>query len=442
MQILVKAAQFILAISILVTIHEFGHFWAARIFGVKVEKFFLFFDAWGKKLFSFNRKGTEFGMGWLPLGGYVKISGMIDESMDKEFVNSEPKPYEFRSKPAWQRLIIMLGGIFMNVLLGIIIFAGHTWYYGDKYLPKEVLQNGIIAYPLAEKAGFKTGDIITAINDKPLLKADEAVSIKLITEKNLKYTILRDGETKQIVLDKDFAKQYMNGNRDSFIEVRQKFSVKEVSPATGAATAGLQAGDSVIAINKTTIRYFNELSPTLLKVAGTDAQISLIRAGETITKTAYVSKEGTLGFRANFKIGSEKYGFVKSLEIGNTKAWNAIFLNVKALGRVFSGELPARKSVTGLIGIANAYSGTWDWYSFWILTGSISMILAFMNLLPIPALDGGHVLFLLVEIVRGKPLSFKFLEYAQMVGMGMIFLLMGFALFNDFANIVQSVFKI
>jgi regulator of sigma E protease len=438
--IIIKAGEFILAISILVVIHELGHFLAARMFGIRVEKFFLFFDVGGVKLFSFKRGDTTYGIGWLPLGGYVKITGMIDESMDKNFAASVPQPYEFRSKPAWQRLIVMLAGIFNNVVLGILIFSMHTWYYGDQYVPASELNNGIVAHSLGVDAGFKTGDIIVAINGEKLRKANDVATTRLLLEDNIKYDLIRNGKPTSIVMPKDIAKKIID-KPDSFIEIHQKFAVDDVSGADNpsAKNAGLKAGDTIVSVNDTLTPYFNDITRIFSHNKNKMVTVAVLHAGDktlTVLK-GKIDEQGHFGFKPKMNFATEKYGFIPSVGVGLNKAWHAVSDNVKGLGRLISGALPA-KSLHSLIGIAGAFPSSWDWSGFWMLTGLLSMVLAFMNLLPIPALDGGHVIFLLVEMVRRKPVSIKVLEVAQMVGMGFLFLLMGFALYND---ITQMIFK-
>jgi regulator of sigma E protease len=435
MNVLIMTGQVLLALSILVVIHELGHFLAARMFGVKVEKFFLFFDVGGVKLFSFKRGETEYGVGWLPLGGYVKITGMIDESMDKSFVESEPQPHEFRAKPHWQRLIIMLGGIIMNVILGIIIFTLHTWHYGSTYLPAHEMRHGIAAFSLGEKAGFRTGDQIQAINGEPLKNAGAFLNNDLLLKDNIQYDVLRDGKPVTITLPSEFAKNYLK-SQDSFITLRTPFSVDEVEKGSNADKAGLQKGDSIVSLDGKPTPYFYQLKLGLLDHKGQDVALTVKRNSTEKQLKAKVTDDGTLGFYPAINDTTEYYGFGESFSKGSNKAWHAVWDNLRALGRLVTGHLPANKSLSGLIGIGVAFGGKWNWESFWHLTAMLSMILAFMNLLPIPALDGGHVLFLIVEMIRRKPLSYRFLEVAQMVGMILIFLLMGFAFYNDIANFI------
>jgi regulator of sigma E protease len=436
MDVLIMVGQVLLALSILVVIHEFGHFIAARMFGVKVEKFFLFFDVGGVKLLSFKRGETEYGIGWLPLGGYVKITGMIDESMDKSFVESEPQPHEFRAKPHWQRLIIMLGGIIMNVILGIIIFTLHTWHYGDTYIPMSEMKHGIEAYSLGKKAGFKSGDQIIAVNGDTLKSASGYVNNDLLLKDSIRYTVIRNGMVETVTTPPGFSKDLLDNSRDSFITLRTPFRVGEIMKGENAEKAGLKKGDSIVAVNGERTAYYHQFKTALFKNKGKDVTLTIKRDNVEQTLPAKINEKGELGFGLERVLATEYFGFGESFTRGCDKAWHAVWDNLRALGRLVTGHLPANKSLSGLIGIGVAFGGQWNWESFWHLTAMLSMILAFMNLLPIPALDGGHVLFLLVEMIRRKPLSYRFLEVAQMVGMILIFLLMGFAFYNDIANFI------
>jgi len=440
MEVWIKAGEFLLAISILVIVHEFGHYLASRLFGIRVEKFFLFFDAGGFKLFSKKIGDTTYGIGWLPLGGYVKIAGMVDESMDKDFANSAPQDDEFRSKPAWQRLIVMLAGITMNVILGILIFTWHTFHYGEESLPVSDLNNGIIAHSLAKEAGFKTGDVILKMNGEKLKKAGDIISPSLLLDDNVNYEIQRDGKSQTVYLPKDFARKIID-SPDSFLELRQKFSVETVDgfPTDNAKKAGLMANDSIVAVNGVATPFFGDITRIFAQNKNKEVNITVKRTGTSspITLNGKIDNEGHFGFAAKFNFATETYGLGASFRIGANRAWHAVADNVKGLGRMISGALPA-KSLHSLIGIANAFPSTWNWSGFWMLTGLLSMVLAFMNLLPIPALDGGHVIFLLVEMIRRKPVSIRVLEVSQIVGMSVLFLLMAFALYNDMS---QYIFK-
>jgi regulator of sigma E protease len=443
MEVWIKAGEFLLAISILVIVHEFGHYIASRIFGIRVEKFFLFFDAGGFKLFSKKIGDTTYGIGWLPLGGYVKIAGMVDESMDKDFANSAPQDDEFRSKPAWQRLIVMLAGITMNVILGILIFTWHTFHYGEETIPISDLNNGIIAHSLAKEAGLKNGDVILKMNGEKLKKAGDIISPSLLLDDNVNYEIKRDGQEKVIYLPKDFAKKIVESHDwpDSFVELREKFAVETVDgfPIDNAKKAGLVANDSIVAVNGVSTPFFSDITHSFAQNKNKEVKITVKRAGASspLILTGLIDNDGHMGFAAKFNFTRETYDLASSFRIGANRAWHAVSDNVKGLWRMITGALPA-KSLHSLIGIANAFPSTWNWSGFWMLTGLLSMVLAFMNLLPIPALDGGHVIFLLVEMVRRKPVSIRVLEVSQIVGMSVLFLLMAFALYNDMS---QFIFK-
>jgi regulator of sigma E protease len=437
---LVMAAQLLCGLSILVVVHEFGHYLAARIFGIKVEKFFLFFDAGGVKLFSFKKGDTEYGVGWLPLGGYVKIKGMIDESMDKEFKSRPPEPDEFRSKPAWQRLIVMVGGITMNVILGILIFTFHTWHYGEKYIPATELKNGIVAQSLGKQVGFQTGDIILSINGKKPEKLMDVYDSDIILDEDSHYEVLRDGKKVDIKLPRNFGRKAITVGLDSFITFRQEYAVDSVMKDSNAYIAGLMKRDSILTINGSSAIYYDDATSILKQNKNKTVDLAVLRykngQKDTVHLNVKVTAEGTIGFVTAYKTKQVDYSLGESFVIGAHKAWKAVFDTFRGLWRLVKGDLPPKKSLHGLIGIATYYGGQWDWFSFWSLTGVLSMVLAFMNLLPIPALDGGHVIFLLVEMVRRKPISYRFLEVAQMVGMVILFLLMGFAIYNDITEYV------
>jgi len=435
MTVIIMIAQMLLGLSILVLLHEWGHFAAARFFNIRVEKFYVFFDAWGKKLFSFKKGDTEYGIGWLPLGGYVKITGMVDESLDTAQLNSAPEPYEFRSKPAWQRLIVMLGGVTVNAILGVIIFSGILMYWGEKFIPNSELKHGIVASELAQEVGLQTGDKLVSINGEPVIKFDEIMSSKVLLGDDVAISVDRNGELVKIVLPNDFTKRLLNAEKLTFVLPRTAFKVGEVMAGMPAAAAGLQAGDEIKSINGSTVRYFDELQAALQQFKGQSILIDVQRAGQPTTINVAVSESGTIGFYPELEaleISFKKYSFFESIPAGATLAWNVITDNIKGFGKVFSGDIPVEKSLGGPIAIAKKmYGGVWDWYRFWMTTGLLSMILAFMNLLPIPALDGGHVVFLLIEMVIRRPVGEKVMLVAQYVGMILIISLMVFAFGND-----------
>lgn len=424
-------AQLILGLSILVGLHELGHLLTAKMFGMRVEKFSIGFPP---KIFGFKWGETEYSIGAVPLGGFVKISGMVDESMDTEQLSSEPQPWEFRSKPAWQRLIVMLGGIIVNVITGVLIFVVLVYQRGETYFSRDqVVENGIVAYDIAKGIGFQTGDKVLDINGQPYVSLSDLSSGEALLSSGGFYTVERNGETIQIEIPRGFINSFSNEeSMGNFLSIRFPFTVGEVTKDGSAAKVGLQAGDKIIAVNGQPIQYFDELQGALAATKGKEAAILIEREGEKLEKMTPVSDEGTIGIQANSLLEPvvRKYSIGESISKGTAKAFGVVIVNAKALGKMFTGEV-STKNVSGPIGMAKIYGSKWDWVKFWSITGLISMILAFMNLLPIPALDGGHVMFLLYEMVSGQAPSDKFLENAQKVGMVLLLALMVFAIGND-----------
>ncbi len=436
---LIMAAQLLAGLSILVILHELGHFLAARAFGIKVEKFYLFFDAWGFKLISFNYKGCEYGIGWLPLGGYVKIAGMIDESMDTEQMQQPAQPWEFRSKPAWQRLIVMIGGVTVNILLGIFIFWMLVWRYGETYIPNSEAKYGIVARQLATEIGLKTGDRIVAANGKTLEAFDDILSPEVLLG-NVKLTVERGTEKVFVEVPSNFIERISDEGPESFVEPRRKFSIEGIAPGGGAQKAGLQAGDQILAVDTVKIDYFDQLQAALDNNKSDTVLLSVVRNTQVLSLPAFIDEDGKLGFNAQFSgltTKTREYGFFAAIPRGAAKAWETLVVNVKGMGKVVSGEVKASKALQGPIGIASVYGATFDWFRFWSLTGILSMVLAFMNILPIPALDGGHTVFLLIEMAIGRPVSDKIMERAQMVGFFILIGLMVFAFGNDIFKLIK-----
>ena len=456
MSTIITILQFVLALGILVTLHELGHFLAARAFGIKVEKFYLFFDAWGFKLFKFKKGDTEYGIGWLPLGGYVKIAGMLDESLDTKQLKTEPEAWEFRSKPAWQRLIVMVGGVFVNLVLGIVIITGLTYSQGDSFIPNEAInvKGGIYAGPDARKLGFKSGDQIVALNGKPVvdllgefgnpsfLMADKkTVSIKRLASNDLNTAIYSDTI---ITLPVNFEEVITKAMKSEmpFFAPRYQFEVKQVVKGGSAYKAGVLDGDRILAIDSQKIGSFFELKETLKSKGGKTADFRVLsKDGKTTNKYISITDEGTIGFQPKF-VGFEglektiKYGLGESLVKGVEKSFTLISANAKGLGKVVSGKTNAKNSLAGPIGIAQMYGSTWDWINFWSLTAMLSLALAFMNILPIPALDGGHVMFLMYEIITRRPVNEKVLYVGQIVGMVILFSLIAFIFWVDIARVL------
>lgn len=433
MGIVIMVGQLLLGLSILVILHEFGHFIAARAFGIKVEKFYLFFDAWNFSLFKFKYKDVEYGIGWLPLGGYVKIAGMIDESMDTEQLAGPPQPWEFRSKPAWQRLIVMLGGIIVNIILGIFIFWMIILKYGETYVPNSNIKYGVVPGIIGKEIGLKAGDKITAVNGKPILRFEELTSSKVLLG-NTQLTVTRNGQEMKVTVPGNILNDVSDYGIGEFVTPRVKFAVDSVLKGSNAQAAGIVPGDSISAINNTPVEFLDELQSELPKYKNQAVNLQIKRSNNTMLLVAHVNQEGKLGVQLKSDEPLTKtanYGFAGSLPEGASRAWGMFSDNAKGLGKVFKGELKFNKAVSGPVAMASLFGTHIDWYRFWSLVGLLSMALALMNLLPIPALDGGHAVFLLIEMIKGKPLSDKFLERAQLVGFVILITLIVFVFGND-----------
>lgn len=435
---LVMAGQLLLGLSILIILHELGHFWAARAFGIKVEKFYLFFDAWGFKLFSFNYKGCEYGIGWLPLGGYVKIAGMIDESMDTDQLAGPPQPWEFRSKPAWQRLIVLLGGVTVNIILGILIFWILTFKYGESYTPNDKLVNGIAPGIIGKEIGLQNGDRILEVNGKKIERFEEVASSKVLLG-NSRLTVQRGGETKTVQVPGDVLEKVSDYGIAEFVAPRFLASVGDVVPASNADKAGLEVGDKIVSVNQKPVKFLDEVRDALQSQKNKTVSLGVLRSSDTVKLATAVDTAGQIGFKPDgLEIPQEKqrYDFFTSLPVGASKAWGSLTDNAKGLGKVMSGQIKANKAFTGPVGIANMFGAEVNWIKFWGLVGVLSMALALMNILPIPALDGGHAVFLVIEMIKGKPLGDKFMEKAQIVGFVILVALMVFVLGNDILKYV------
>lgn len=428
--------QLLLGLSILVGLHELGHMLTAKFFGMRVEKFSIGFPP---KIAGFQWGDTEYSIGAIPLGGFVKISGMVDESMDTAQLASEPQPWEFRAKPAWQRLIVMLGGVIVNVITGIIIFVTLVYSNGETYFSRDqVIENGIVAYEYGEAIGLKTGDKVLDVNGQPYQSIGELSSGSALLSENGYYTVDRQGEKIKVEIPKGFINSFNSEEAFSkFIAVRFPFEVGSVEPGTGAEKMGIAAGDQIIAVNGLPITYFDEMQTALQQVKNQSVSLVRRRGAQVDTLNVPVSADARIGIAVNplLEPVRREYGFMESLSRGTSRAFGAVIVNAKALGKMFTGEV-STKNVSGPIGMAKIYGNQWDWVKFWSITGLISMILAFMNLLPIPALDGGHVVFLLYEMVSGRAPSDKFLEYAQKVGMVILLGLMVFAIGNDILKLI------
>jgi regulator of sigma E protease len=442
MEILIQVLQLLLSLSILVIVHEFGHFFAAKVFNTRVEKFYLFFNPWFS-LFKFNFKGTEYGMGWLPLGGYVKISGMIDESMDKEQMAKEPEEWEFRSKPAWQRLIIMLGGVTMNVILAYLIYIGMLAFYGEKYLPtSEVNRYGIVADELAHEFGLRNGDKILAV-DGQYIDDFQRIPITIILEEARIIQVERNGERMDVVLPEGAIGKLVRHESPAFLSYRIPFIVEGFPESSVAREAGIQNGDTILGINNELVPYFQDFRLRLQQFKNQDVTLILKRGNDTLNIAVSVPDEGLIGvypkgnLSAFYDLHQKSYSVFEAIPAGFAKTIDGIGGYLKQLKLLFSPEVKAYESVGGFITIGSIFPKQWHWESFWRLTAFLSIMLAILNLLPIPALDGGHVMFLFYEIVARRKPSDKFMEYAQIVGMVILFGLLIFANGNDILKLFR-----
>ena len=433
---LVKALQLILSLSILVLVHEFGHFIFARIFKVRVEKFYLFFDPWFS-IFNFKPKNsdTEYGVGWLPLGGYCKISGMIDESMDKEAMAQPPKPYEFRSKPAGQRLMIMVAGVLFNFLLALFIYSMVLFTWGDTFLPLKNVKAGMDYSETFHNVGFQDGDILLKADDTELERFGEDCFRRVLNAQTV--TVLRGGVETVIPIPEDMAQRVMR-DKKGFASYRFPMVVRELgkteSGESPAAVAGLQPGDSIVSINGIVTPSFYEVGEVLAQNKDKDVLVGFYRAGIPQTLTLHTDTAGKMGIYSvspfdMYQTVTRKYGFFESFPAGVMLGVNTLKGYVSDMKYVFTKE--GASSLGGFGTIGSLFPAEWDWHSFWMKTAFLSIILAFMNILPIPALDGGHVMFLLYEVIARRKPSDKFLEYAQVTGMFLLFALLIYANGND-----------
>ena len=433
---LVKALQLILSLSILVLVHEFGHFIFARIFKVRVEKFYLFFDPWFS-IFKFKPKNsdTEYGVGWLPLGGYCKISGMIDESMDKEAMAQPPKPYEFRSKPAGQRLMIMVAGVLFNFLLALFIYSMVLFTWGDTFLPLKNVKAGMDYSETFHNVGFRDGDILLKADDTELERFGEDCFRHVLNAQTV--TVLRDGVETVIPIPEDMAQRVMR-EKKGFASYRFPMVVRELGETENggspAAIAGLQPGDSIVSINGIVTPSFYEVGEVLAQNKDQDVLVGFYRGGVPQTLTLHTDTAGKMGVYSVspfdiYQTVTRKYGFFESFPAGVMLGVKTLKGYVSDMKYVFTKE--GASSLGGFGTIGSLFPAEWDWQTFWMKTAFLSIILAFMNILPIPALDGGHVMFLLYEVIARRKPSDKFLEYAQITGMVLLFALLIYANGND-----------
>lgn len=446
MDIVIKLSQFLLSLSLLIILHELGHFIPAKLFKTRVEKFYLFFDV----KYSLLKKKigeTEYGIGWLPLGGYVKISGMIDESMDKDQMALPPQPWEFRSKPAWQRLIIMLGGVTVNFILAFIIYIGMAFAFGDTYVANADLKDGVyIENPAMIKAGFRTGDKIVSIDGKKVENFDNDMNINVIMAKNV--VIERDGKQQTINIPSDFVDQLSKYEKGLLIGIRMPFVVGKITE--DSENTSLKAKDLITSLNGQKVKYFDEAKVILEANKGKTIPAVVLRDLKETPITVKVSNAGKLGIGVGtlgmesleklgyYKVSTKEYGFLESIPVGIEKGKDQLVGYGKQLKMIFNPETKAYKQVGGFAAIYNIFPSSWSWETFWSITALLSIMLGVMNLLPIPALDGGHVMFLLYEIISGKKPSDKFLENAQIVGFVLLIALLLFANGNDIYKAIMK----
>lgn len=437
--------QLMLSLSILIVLHEYGHFAPARWFGTRVEKFYLFFNP-GFELFKKQIGETEYGIGWLPLGGYVKISGMVDESFDTEQLASEPQPWEFRSKPAWQRLIIMLGGVTVNFILGFFIFAMVLWAYGEEYLPTQNVRYGIYADTLGQQLGLRTGDKVLSVDGKPMEKFSDRFVLREIVINNARnITVERDGQRVDLPVDERFVSLLSSHeNKDKrLFSGRYPFVAGDLVKGSPAEGAGLLSGDSIIAFNGQPTPFFDNFLALATQNPNKKVTVTAVRNGQVKEFNLTTTPEGKVGIVPYnetyfFETSRQEYSLLAALPAGVSKGWGFLTDQVKAFGQIFRGRIKASESLGGFASIGRMFGDVWVWERFWTMTAILSLILAFMNLLPIPALDGGHVVFLLYEVVSGRKPSDKFMEYATMVGFVIVIALV---LYANGLDLVRYIFK-
>lgn len=440
MVILIKTAQLLLSLSILVFIHELGHFLAAKLFKARVEKFYLFFDPWFS-IFKFKRGETEYGIGWLPLGGYTKISGMIDESMDTEQMKQPAQPWEFRSKPAWQRLVIMVAGVIMNIVLAIGIYVATLAIWGEQYLPTSEVKYGIAVDSLGYEMGLRNGDKILTI-DNQVVEDFSKIPSHILLEKARTIQVERDGKPVEVTIPDGFLSKMIKSQSADFIGVRIPFVVGDFAKSSPAKEAGMKVGDKIIGLDTLSTPYFDVFRTEIQKHKSQHVTVVALRGNDTVRIAVNVPEKGLIGVSPKapveyFSLSERHYNIIQAIPAGFVKTWKGIDNYWKQLKLIFSKDVKAYESVGGFITIGKIFPGTWDWQAFWALTAFLSIMLAILNIVPIPGLDGGHVLFVLVEMITGRKPSDKFLEYAQIVGMVLLFSLLIFANGNDILRLFK-----
>jgi regulator of sigma E protease len=439
MTITIKIIQLLMALSILVIIHELGHFLFARLFKTRVEKFYLFFDPWFS-LFKIKRGDTEYGIGWVPLGGYVKISGMIDESMDKEQMKQPAQPWEFRSKPSWQRLLIMTGGVLFNFILAMLIYVVVLFAWGESYLETKNVKYGIVTDSLAYEMGLRDGDRILTVDNEYITNFYQIVPDIILNGRET-LQVERNGDTVNIDVNPDYIPLMLKGQ--GRIDARVPFGpfiIDGFGKESPAEAAGLLANDEVTGIDSLKFDYYDEFQSYLVKKRGTEVLINVIRGTENLTIPVTLTEAGMMGVtritQPVLEVSKVSYGLFESIPAGINKGVKTMGDYLKQFKLIFSRKNKGYESLGGFMTIGSIFPGVWDWYAFWNLTAFLSIILAVMNILPIPALDGGHVMFLLYEVISGRKPSDKFMEYAQIAGMIIIFSLLIYANGNDIVRFI------
>ena len=431
-----KTAQFILSFSIIVVLHELGHFIPARLFGARVEKFYLFFNP-GFSLWKKKIGDTEYGLGWIPFGGYVKIAGMIDESMDKEQLNKAPESYELRSKPAYQRLVVMLGGVLVNVILAIVIFIGIAWFWGDNFLPAKNLSYGIHPTEISKKMGLKDGDIIAGLDQKELKDFFELES-KIVLDNAKTIQIKRGDSVLSLAIPTTIAAELSNANNTTaFVLPLFPVILDSIGKSAVVVEGSFQKNDTLLSINGESVQYQHEFIEVKKKYSDSLVTVVAKRGMDTVTIRTLINNKAQLGLFVKlplqlFKTVHQEYSFTEAIPTGIQRCFTTLDNYVTGIKQIFTGKVNPNDSLGSLISIGNTFPSQWDWERFWTLTAVFSIVLGFMNVLPIPALDGGHALFILFEMITGRKPSDKFMEYAQIAGMILMFGLMLYALGLDF----------
>lgn len=438
MEIAVKILQLVLSLSLLVIIHEFGHFMFAKLFKCRVEKFYLFFNPWFS-LFKFKKGDTEYGIGWLPVGGFVKIAGMVDESMDKEQLKQAPKPWEYRAKPAWQRFLIIIGGVMMNLVLAFCIYVGMSMAWGESYVKNSDVTSGYAFSEQAQGMGFRNGDKIVAVGSENIEKSEQ-IPMALVLSPDRRAVVSRmvDSVEQQVVVELSADDVNTILKSKDFLMLRYPFVVTVVMEGSPAAAAGLMAGDSLVGVDGTQMCYFDEFRTAFSEAgAGDTINLAFVRGGELMQKPVVLADGATIGaglnlnIAQNYKISTHNYSFFEAIPAGFNRSIDQVESYFKQLKLIFSPETGAYKEVGGIITMGKIFPGEWNWFAFWNLTALLSIMLAVLNILPIPALDGGHLVFIIYEMITRRTPSEKFMEYAQYVGFILLIGLMVFANGND-----------